>query len=38
LVTHIIEGEIGGIDVTGRHGRRIRQLLDHVKEREDTVN
>jgi hypothetical protein len=34
LVKHIIEGKIeGGIQVTGRKGRRLKQLLDDLKER-----
>jgi hypothetical protein len=27
----------GGIEVTGRQGRRRRKLLDDLKEREDTL-
>jgi hypothetical protein len=34
LVQHVIEGKIkGGIEVTGRQGRRRRKLLDDLKER-----
>jgi hypothetical protein len=33
LLQHIIERKIeGGTDVTGRHGRRSKQLLNDVKE------
>jgi hypothetical protein len=32
LLKHIIEGKIGGIEVTGRHGRRYKQVLDDLKE------
>jgi hypothetical protein len=33
LLTHIIEGNIeDGIEVTGRKGRRSKQLLDDLKE------
>jgi hypothetical protein len=39
LLKHITEGKIeGGIEVTGRHGRRRKHLLDELKEREGTVN
>jgi len=34
LLQHFIEGKIqGGIEVTGRQGRRRRKLLDDLKER-----
>jgi hypothetical protein len=34
LLRHVIEGKIkGGIEVTGRRGRRRRKLLDDLKER-----
>ena len=34
ILQHVIEGNIkGGIEVTGRRGRRRRKLLDDVKER-----
>ena len=34
LLQRVIEGKIkGGIDVTGRRGRRRRKLLDDLKER-----
>jgi hypothetical protein len=33
LLEHVIEGKIeGGIEVTGRRGRRNKQLLDYLKE------
>jgi hypothetical protein len=33
LLKHIIEGQIGGeIEVTGRKGRRSKQLLDNLKK------
>jgi hypothetical protein len=32
LLKHIIEGKIGGVEVMGRQGRRLKQLLDVVKE------
>jgi hypothetical protein len=36
LLKHIIEGKIGGgIEVTGRQGRRGKQLLDDLKERSE---
>jgi hypothetical protein len=38
LIEHILGGKIGGIEVTGRQGRRFMQLLDDLKEREDTGN
>ena len=39
LKLHIIEGKIdGGIEVTGTQARRRKQLLDDLKEREDTRN
>jgi hypothetical protein len=38
LLQRVIEGKIKGeIEVTGRRGRRRRNLLDELKEREDTV-
>jgi hypothetical protein len=40
LLQRVIEGKIkGGIDVTGRRGKRRRKLLDDLKERkgEDTL-
>jgi hypothetical protein len=37
LLRQVIEGKIkGGIEVTGRLGRRSRKLLDDLKERRDT--
>jgi hypothetical protein len=37
LRVNVIEGKIkGGIEVTGRRGRRVRKLLDDLKEGEDT--
>jgi hypothetical protein len=30
---HIVEGKIGGIEVMGRRGKRLKQLLDILKER-----
>ena len=34
LLQHVIEGKIkGGLEVTGRRGRRRRKLLDDLKER-----
>jgi len=34
LLQRVIEGKIeGGIEVTGRRGRRLRKLLDELKER-----
>jgi hypothetical protein len=39
FLKHFIGGKIEGrIEVTGRRGRRYRELLDYFKEREDTVN
>ena len=39
LLKQVVEGKIkGGIEVTGRRGRRRRTLLDGLKEGEDTVN
>ena len=32
LLKHVIEGKIRGVQVTGRQGRRHRQLLDNLKE------
>jgi hypothetical protein len=33
LLKHVIEGKIeGGVEVTGRRGRRRKHLLDYVKE------
>ena len=38
LLQRVIEGKIkGGIEVTGRRGRRRKKLLDHLKEREDIL-
>jgi hypothetical protein len=38
LLQRVTEGRIQrGIEVTGRHGRRRRKLLDDLKEREDTL-
>jgi hypothetical protein len=38
LLQRVTEGNIqGGIEVTGRQGRRRRKLLDDLKEREDTL-
>jgi len=37
LIKQVIEGKIGKrVEVTGRQGRRRKQLLDDLKEREDT--
>jgi hypothetical protein len=37
LLQQVIEGKIkGGVEVTGRQGRRSRKLLDDLKEAEDT--
>ena len=34
LLKHVIEGKIGGrIEVTGRRGRRCKQLLDNLKDK-----
>jgi hypothetical protein len=38
LLKHNIEGKIAGIVVTERGGRRGKQLLDDLQEREDTRN
>jgi hypothetical protein len=39
LLQHVIEGKIQGrIEVTGRRGRRRKNLLDDLKEKEDTGN
>jgi hypothetical protein len=33
LLRHVIEGKIkGGVEVTGRRGRKCRKLLDYLKE------
>jgi hypothetical protein len=38
LLQWVIEGKIqGGIEVTGRQGRRRRKLLDDLRKGEDTV-
>ena len=38
LLQRVTEGKIqGGIEMTGRQGRRRRNLLDDFKEREDTL-
>ena len=38
LLQGVIEGKIkGGIEVTGRRGRRRRKLLDDIKERRNTL-
>jgi hypothetical protein len=38
LLQRVTERKIqGGIEVTGRQGRRCRKLLDNLKEIEDTV-
>ena len=38
LLQRVIEGKIkGGIEVTGRRGRRRRKLLDDLKKGEDTL-
>jgi len=38
LLQRVIDGKIkGGIEVTGRRGRRREKLLDVLREREDTV-
>ena len=37
LLEHVMDGKMEGrIEVTKRRGRRGKQLLDHLKEREDT--
>jgi hypothetical protein len=33
ILIHVIEGKIGGIETAGRRGRRLKQLLDKLKER-----
>jgi hypothetical protein len=33
VLKRIIKGKIGGIAVTGKRGRRCKQLLDDLKER-----
>jgi hypothetical protein len=39
LLKHVNEGKLEGrIEMTGRRGRRSKQLLDYLKEREDTRN
>jgi hypothetical protein len=39
LLKHIIEGKVeGGVEMTGIQGRRCKQLLDDLTEREDTGN
>ena len=39
LLQQVIEGKIkGGIEVTGRQGRRCRKLLDDLKERRGWCN
>jgi hypothetical protein len=39
LLKHVIEGKLEGrIEITGRQGRRHKQLLDDLREREDTGN
>jgi hypothetical protein len=36
LLKHVIEGKVGGtIEVTGRRGRRHKQLLDYFQERRE---
>jgi hypothetical protein len=38
LLQRVTEGKIqGAIEVTGRQRRRLRKLLDYLKEREDTL-
>ena len=38
LLQQVIEGKIkGGIEVTGRRGRKRKKLLDDLKERKDTL-
>jgi hypothetical protein len=38
LLSQVIEEKIkGGIEVKGRRGRRLRKLLDYLKERRDTL-
>jgi hypothetical protein len=38
-VKHVIEGKLEGrIEMTGRRGRRRKQQLDDLKEKEDTGN
>jgi hypothetical protein len=39
LLKHVIEGKLEGrIEMTGRRGRRRKQLLDDLRKREDTRN
>jgi hypothetical protein len=39
LLKHVIEGKVEGrIEMTGRRGRRRKQLLDDLRKREDTGN
>jgi hypothetical protein len=39
LLKHVIEGKVeGSIELTGRRGRRRKQLLDDLKKKEGTVN
>jgi hypothetical protein len=39
LLKHVIEVKVGGtIEVTGRRGRRHKQVLDYLKEGENTGN
>jgi hypothetical protein len=39
LLKYVIEGEIEGrIEVTGKYGRRSKQLLDTLRKREDAGN
>jgi hypothetical protein len=39
LLKHVIEGKLEGrIEMTGRRGRRHKQLLDDLRKREDTGN
>jgi hypothetical protein len=39
LLKHVIQGKIEGrIEVTGRRGRKRKQLLNENKEKEDTGN
>jgi hypothetical protein len=39
LLKHVFEGKLEGrTEMTGRRGRRRKQLLDELKEKEDTGN
>jgi hypothetical protein len=39
LLKHVVEGKMKGrIEMTGRRGRRRKQLLENLKEKEDIGN